>query len=135
MAEYTGSALRVTFAGNEVSGDQRSMTTDETVDVVDKSAGADVARTYLITLEDGTGSYEVLDQTGGTAATDIWQVMDKGAEGTLIWSPEGTASSGLPQHTVNAIVTNRNRETPYDDVVALSFELQFSGVVSDGTVA
>lgn len=130
MAEYTGKNLYVEFASTNVSGDQRTLTASEEMDLVDASAGADVAKSYLTALEDGTAKYEVLDQTGGTAASALWQVLDKGATGTLIWAPEGTATN-KPKHAVLAFVKSREREMPYDDVVVLNFEFQFSGVVTD----
>ena len=130
MAEYTGSTLFLSFAGTTISADYREFSASEEIDLVDASAGADVAKTYINALEDGTASLTLLDQTGGTAATAMWQLMDKGTSGTLIWSPEGTAT-GKPKHTVVAIVSSRERSIPYDDVVELSFEFQFNGVVSD----
>ena len=130
MAEYTGTAMYMTFAGTVISTDFRTFKTSESIDLVDASAGADVAKTYVNALEDGTASLELVDQTGGTAATAMWQLMDKGASGTLIWAPEGTAT-GKPKHTVVAIVSSRDRNTPYNDLAVLSFEFQFNGVVSD----
>jgi hypothetical protein len=59
-------------------------------------------------------------------------VCDKGASGTLIWAPEGTAA-GKPKHQVVAIVKNRSRSMPYDDIVEGKVEFQFSGAVTDGT--
>ncbi|MCC7210133.1 MAG: hypothetical protein IT323_22710 [Anaerolineae bacterium] len=130
MAEYTGTAMYMTFAGTTIHADYREFSASEEIDLVDASAGADVAKTYLTALEDGTASLTLLDQTGGTAATAMWQLMDKGTSGTLIWAPEGTAT-GKPKHTVVAIVSSRERKVPYDDVVELTFEFQFSGVVAD----
>lgn len=130
MAEFTGKNLYLAFDGTAVNADFREFSEDEEVGTVDASAGSDVARTYLTTLEDGTASLTLLLQEDGTAATDPWQLMDKGNEGTLEWGPEGTAT-GKPKHTVNAIVTSRGKSVPYDDVVEMTFNFQFSGVVSD----
>lgn len=130
MAEYTGNDLYLAFKGTTLHADFRTFTTSEAIDLVDASAGADVAKTYLTALEDGTGTVELLDQTGGTAATAAWQLCDKGAEGTLEWGPEGTAT-GKPRHYVNAIVSSRDRNHPYNDVSTLTVNFQFSGVVTD----
>jgi hypothetical protein len=129
MAEYTGKNLYITFDGNVLTGDQRTFTVTETMEVVDASAGADVARTYLTTLEDGSATLELLHQEDGTV---LWGNVDKGTSGTLIWAPEGTAT-GKAKHTVTAIVISREQSMPYDDVVALTIEFQFTGVVSDTT--
>jgi hypothetical protein len=134
MAQYTGKDLYVSFDGQVVGARFRSLKTKEEIDLKDQSAGSDVAKTYLNALEDGDAQLEFLDVAGGTAATALWQVCDKGAEGDLIWAPEGTAS-GKPKHTVNAIVKTREREFPYDDVVSGTITFQFSGAVSDSAYA
>jgi len=132
MAKYTGRNLYATFAGGTITGDQRSLKVSEAIDLVDVSAGADIAKSYVAALEDGTGTLEVLDQTGGTAAAYIWNLLDKGAQGTLVWGEEGTAT-GKPKHSVFALVASRDKEVPYADAVVQTFEFQFSGVVSDAT--
>jgi hypothetical protein len=132
MVDYTGRNLVLKFKGTTISTDFREFSNDEEMGITDVSAGSDTARTYLTTLEDGTASVTTLNQTGGTTATDPWNLMDKGAEGTLEWGPEGTAAT-KPRHYVNAIVTKRSRKFPYDDVVEATFEFQFSGVVTDTT--
>lgn len=129
MTEYTGSQLYVTFGGTVISSRFRSFDADETMALVDKSAGADGAMTYLTTLEDGKGALEVLDGSGGTA---LWAALDKGASGTLVWGPEGT-TAGNPKHSVPAIVSRRRRNTVYNEVVKLTFDFQFNGTVVDGT--
>lgn len=130
MTEYTGSPAYIAFKGTALNSDFRELGNSETIDIVDASAGADVAKTYLTTLEDGTGTLTLLDQTGGTAATAPWQVCDKGQQGTLEWGPEGTAT-GKPRHYVNAIVTSRERPIKYNDVTILTVGFQYSGVVAD----
>jgi hypothetical protein len=134
MTEYTGSALYVAFKGTSLAVDFREFSEDEEIGTVDASAGSDVSRTYLTTLEDGTATLSLVAQAGETAATDPWYLMDKGAEGSLEWGPEGTASN-KPRHYVNAIVTSRGKSIPYDDVVEMSFGFQFSGTVTDAQYA
>jgi len=131
MAQYTGKNLAITFAATTISTRFRKLTVKEDKDLVDQSAGNDVAKTYLTALEDGDASLEFLDVTDGTAATALWNLCDKGVEGSLIWMPEGTAVND-PKHTVNAIVKSRERDFPYDDVVEGKIVFQFSGVVTDG---
>ena len=125
--EYTGKNLYLKFGSTVLSSDFRNFSAAETMDVVDASAGSDAARTYLTTLEDGTASLELVDQTGGSV---LWAAVKKGTGGTLEWGPEGTAG-GKPKHTCYAIVTNRERSMPYADVVVLSVSFQFSGEVAD----
>lgn len=130
MAQYTGSALYLAFKGTVISTRYRSLKTKEEIDLEDQSAGNDVAKTYLTTLEDGDAALDFLDVAGGTAATALWNLCDKGAEGTLEWGPEGTATN-KPKHTVNAIVKSREKTEDYDKPVEGSITFQFSGVVTD----
>jgi hypothetical protein len=127
MAEYTGKNTYVKFGSTVLSTRYRSFEQNEEVGLVDHSAGADVPRTYLTTLEDGTATLETLAEAAGTA---LWNAVDKGTEGTLEFGPEGTAS-GKPKHTVNAIVKSRRRSHVFEDVVKINVEFQFSGVVVD----
>ena len=130
MAQYTGSALYLAFKGTVISTRYRSLKTKEEIDLEDQSAGNDVAKTYLATLEDGDASLDFLDVAGGTAATALWNLCDKGAEGTLEWGNEGTAT-GKPRHYVNAIVKDREKTEDYDKPVEGTITFQFSGVVTD----
>jgi|RifCSPhighO2_12_1023870.scaffolds.fasta_scaffold12849_11 hypothetical protein len=129
MPEYTGKNLYVSFAGTVVSSRFRSFDNDETMAMVDKSAGADGAMTYLNTLEDGKATLEVLDLEQGTA---LWAALVKGAAGTLIWGDEGSAA-GKPKHTVPALVARRRKTTVYNEVVKGNFDFQYNGTVVDGT--
>jgi len=129
MAEYVGSGLYITFGGTVLHSDFRTFETEETVDLVDSSAGADVAKTYLKALEDGTASIELVDQTTGTLA---WAAIKKGSYGTLVWSPEGTAS-GKPKYQGLAYAQSRGRSQPYNDIAVLNASFQFSGTISDLT--
>lgn len=130
MAQYTGTALLVKFKGTTVSTRYRSFKTKEEIDMPDQSAGTDVNKTYLTALKDGDGKLEVLDVAGGTAATDLYNLCVPGAEGTLEWAPEGTAT-GKPRHYVNAISKTREKDFPFDDVVQTNIEFKFSGVVTN----
>lgn len=129
MAEFTGSDLYLKFGSTVLSADFRNFDTDEEVGLADASAGNDTARTYLKTLEDGKATAELVAQTGGTA---LWTAVKKGTEATLEWGDEGTAA-GKPKSTVNAIVMNRKKSRPYDGVVVITVDWQFSGEVTDGT--
>jgi hypothetical protein len=127
MAEYTGKNLYVIFGTTVLDGGSRVFDPTEEIGLVDASAGSAGSRTYITTLEDGRASMELVDQTGDTA---IWGAVDLGVEATLEWAPEGTAS-GKPKHSCNAIVMSRNKRMPYDEVVTITVEFQFSGVVTD----
>lgn len=130
MAQYTGSALVVQFKGTIVSTRYKSFKTKEDIDLSDQSAGADTNKTYLTALKDGDAALNALDVAGGTAATAVYNLCVPGAEGTLEWAPEGTAT-GKPRHYVNALAKKREKNHPFDDVVELDVDFQYSGAVTD----
>lgn len=133
MVHFTGANLYVSFKGTAISGDQTSYNDDEEMGMVDTSAGADAARTYLNTLLDGTAKVTAYFDTTATAATDPYNLCAPGAEGTLIVGPEGTAA-GKPKKTLSSVrVKKRSRKIPYDDNVEMDLEFQYSSAPSDGT--
>jgi hypothetical protein len=131
VAEFTGKNLALTFGGTTLTGNHRTFTGTEEVGLVDASAGSDAARTYLPTLTDGKGTLEVLgdDSAGGPT---WWAAVVPGATGSLVWGEKGS-TAGFPKHTVNAVVSSRKKDAPYDDLVVYTVEFQYSGTVADGT--
>ena len=122
MAEYSGTNLYVIFGSTVLSGDYRRLTTTESMDLVDASAGSDTGTTHVSTLTNGQATYEAVAQTDGTV---MWAAVANGTSGTLEWAPEGTAS-GKQKHTVTAIVSSRENNIGYNDVVTLTVNFQFS---------
>jgi hypothetical protein len=130
MAEMTGNNLYVAFCGTALNTDYRNFGADETGDTVDKSAGADTAKTYLATLSDGSASFDGL-YVGTAHPAESWDMF---AEGTLEWGEQGTtAGSGYPRHYVNAIFNKRSKKSPYNNVIEVSLGWQMSGTITNGT--
>jgi len=135
---YTGKDLYAEFdcpAGTIVlSGDQRSLSVDREVDLVDISAADEGDKSYLATLKDGSAEVEVLDQAG-TALTGLEAALVEGIYGTLIYAPKGTASN-MPKRGFAAFVNSVGIEYPYADVVVYRISFQKSGaVLFSGTAA
>lgn len=128
---YVGKDLYAEFicpAGTiVVTGDQRTLSVDREVDVVDISAADEADKSYLATLKDGSAELEVLDQ-GAIGATGLEAAMPEGTSGTLIYAPKGTAS-GNPKRGFAAIVNSIGVEYPYADVVVYRIGFQKSGSV------
>ena len=129
MAAITGKNLYCKFGSTVLNTDYRSFGSAEDIGLVDASAGADTARTYLTTLTDGNAPLTILIQS---ADTTTWGAVVVGTEGTLEWGEEGTAS-GKMKHTVNAIVMSREKSMTYQDLVVADIRFQYSGAVSDST--
>ena len=133
MAELIGGSALIRWMhpyGTQVlSSDFRKFDQDETVGLVDLSAGNDTSRTYAITLKDGKATGEFVFQQDA-AGTTLWGAVDKGASGTLEWSPQGSAT-GRPKSSVAAIVMSRKKTVPYEEIVAITVDWQFNGAVTD----
>ncbi len=127
IAGFTGSAAYLKFGATELQTYYRTATLNESIDLVDKSAGADASKTYLTALKDGTFTAEVVLPTGGTA---IVAATNVGTSGTILYGPEGTAS-GKPKASVLAIVSSRGRPLTYNDVTTMSVTWQFNGDVTN----
>ncbi len=124
MAHYTGKNLYLSFGGTVLSGDQRTVSWDYTVDTVDVSAGADSDRDYLATLKDATISATFLDNS--TAGSALRRACYVGGTGELIIGPEGTAT-GKPKYACVALVTSFKPEYPYDGEVLFDVGWQRCG--------
>lgn len=127
MAAISGKSLYLLFNGTVIDTDYRSFNPTETIDLLDQSAGSDDNRTYIVSLEDGTASVEMVMQADGTA---VWNACDLGTEGTLEWAEEGTAT-GSERSYVNAIVNERSKTIPYADLIIMNISWQFSGDVTN----
>jgi len=129
MAALTGSGLYVLFGTTELTTDYRSFGATETGGVIDASAGADTARTYLTTLKDGSATLSAVWQTGAAA---LWAAVAPTTSGTLRWGESGS-HQGSPSHSVVAFVTERRLSGGYADLMMADISWQFSGTVVDST--
>ncbi len=91
MAHYSGGDLYIIFAGVVVDTDFRSFNWDDSIDLVEFTAGADTDKSYGTTLRDCSGGLSYVVENGA-AGTAIDGALYIGAQGTLEWGPEGTAS-------------------------------------------
>lgn len=127
-AEFICSAGTITL-----TGDQRTLSVDRSVDLEDITAGDESDKTYLATLKDGTAEIEVLDQAA-TGATGIEAALPEGTSGTLIYGPKGN-TSGKPKRGFAAFVNSISVEYPYSGVVSYRISFQKSGSVLYGGTA
>lgn len=132
---YTGENLVVQwiFSGGTATLDTnfRKVETDEKTDKADKAAGHDTHKSYSPTLLDTTINVSGLDVTRDDAAGSItWVGTEPQAEGTLVWSPAGTAVGKL-KRTVEAMVEERKLTYPYDNLVEIEVDFQAQAQITD----
>lgn len=118
------------WSGGTVSlnGDYRSISTSETVDLADTTAGNDAYRTYIATIKSASIDYSGLFPTN-TAGTALIAALAAGNSGTLVVYPEGTATGNLSR-SYPAIVTGPKLNVPYADVVEISCSFTANGAWS-----
>ena len=131
MPAYRGKDLLVNFDSVDISGDGRSLSYEESADILDDTTYGDDNRTKQAGLLDGSGSYEALDQTG--AWSTAWQAIDPGSSGTMIVYPEGSSSPNR-RTTFTAVIGSRSIDVPYDGLATLSMSFEISGAVVEDTV-
>jgi hypothetical protein len=137
MTRYLGKNLDVKWIDGSgtitISGNQTAFDYTPSIALVDQTAGADTNKTYLTSVKDGKASLSALFHggtvTGGTVTTSR---LAEGTEGTLIWSPEGTAS-GKPKYTIPAISTGAAFSYPFDNKVEFKAEFQQNGARVEGS--
>jgi hypothetical protein len=126
MAAYRGKSVVVTFNSVDISGDGRSISYEESADILDDTVyGAD-NKTKQAGLLDGNGTYTALDTTGAWGAA--WEAMQPGASATLSIQPEG-AGVGLRDVSFTAVIKSRSIDFPYEDLSKLSMSFEISGAV------
>jgi hypothetical protein len=118
--------LQWIYSGGTIAlnADFRTFNYTPSVQLIDQSRGADLAKRYLANLKDGQATLTALNPIGGTA---IAQALVEGASGTLIVGREGTAT-GKPKLTIPAICQGAKFTIPYDNNVELACDFQQNGL-------
>lgn len=130
MAAQAGNAALIEWihsAGTvTISTDFRTSGLNETINLIDESAGADTDAVHINGLKSFSFSIDMVRQTGGTA---LEAVMAVGTGGSVVYSPEGTASANR-KYTLPATVQTFNTSHPYQDIVGQSVTFQGNGAVA-----
>lgn len=131
MPAYRGKDVVVTFNAVDISGDGRSVSFEQSADILDDTTyGAD-DRTKQGGLRDGSGSFEGLDITG--AWSNAWNEIVPGSSATMIIYPEGNAQNNR-RLQFTAVIGTRTLAMPYDDLSTVSMSFEISGGVTEDTV-
>lgn len=126
MAKISGKDLFASFAGTSLGDTIRNFDVSEAQETADATAGADAYRNYVNTMKTIKASCEVVmkDYAGGGSA--LRSLLQPGAEGTLIWGVEGSAT-GKPKKGFLARISQADEGIPFDDVVTISLTFQMAG--------
>ncbi len=113
-----------------LSTDQRTITTEESVDLIDETAGADANKQYIVSYKDGKAGFAGLYQAGGTA---IFSAAPAGQIGTLKYAPDGSVA-GSVLITIPAISNGVKTNSVYNGLVEVSIDWQQNGTKTYGTL-
>ena len=133
MATHTGSEGTVK-AGSNAIGEVRSFSLNITGETIEDTTLGDPARTYKAGLKDGTATVEVFFDEAALSTTDGQGAMDVGSTITLNLYPAGD-TTGTTFYTGTALVTGKTVTSSFDGMVEMSFEVQFTGGITEGDVA
>ena len=132
MSAFAGSALYATWihAGGTVilSGDFRALVENQSVEVIDATAGADSYREKLPYVKDNNVTMTMVSQSAGTV---LLAALAVGTQGTLIYGEEGTAA-GKPKHTHPSFVSQSSINVPFSAVVEISVTFEGSSAPTFG---
>ena len=132
MARLTGTnaVINWIWTGGTVvlNTDYKSISTSESSDMADSTAGNDTYKTQIATIKSASIDYSGL-YPSGTAGTAIIAALAAGNAGTLKVYPEGTAAANLLR-TYPSIVTGPKLSMPYSDVIEISCSFQSNGAWS-----
>jgi len=121
MAEYAGSAMHLDwiYSGGTVSlrADFRTFNWSPTLNWIDATAGQDTYEVLLASY--GTGADITCTLVAQASDSTVLVSLDRETAGTLLFSPEGTAS-GRYKYTIPATSAGPQWSTPFDDVTEIT---------------
>lgn len=111
-----------------INADFKTFVYTPSIQLLDQSRGADVAKRYLANLYDGQATLTTINPVGGTI---ISQALKEGTSGTLIYGREGTVT-GKIKYTIPALSKGAKMTEPFADLVTLDVDFQQNGVRVEG---
>ena len=124
----TGKDLQVVFAGGRITGDFTRFSISETGDQEDLTAGSETVHYYIPKLSDWTGT---LESFFNNATLTVWDSMAINAIGTMVWSPEGTATGSDKFTCTRVIVSGRDQTHPFDGSSVYTVNFQGSAAITE----
>ena len=129
--KYKGSALYVAFLSAtrgtvDLTGDSRTVQVQEQAQRLDVTTRGDSAKRFLNETPEITVTINGLDGTGSGSANWLWDTFNSGDSGTLVWGPDGTASS-YRKKSLAVRLNTKSFNSPYDNAVEWTHEWASDG--------
>lgn len=129
MATHTGNEGVLKIGANTMA-EVKSFAVTESAEVAEDTAKGDDWRTFKTTFKNWTAEIEVHWDETDTAGQGACTV---GAEVALLLYFEGDTTGDI-EHSGNAIITERNIESPDDGIVAMKLSLKGNGALTEAAV-
>lgn len=129
MASFLGTNAYINFNSQTLSTYYRKAKSDESIAMVDKTAGADTHMSHLPALRETKFTVDFV-----LNGVTVWDALVPGTSSTLEWGPLGnTPASGNPKYSATAIVTKRTKDEPYNDIAVCSVEFELQAAWTPAT--
>jgi hypothetical protein len=128
MAFIHGKATFVSIDADDLSSFGTAVEFNRSADAHDVTTFGNNSHRKHGGLKDGTATINgIYDNTASTGPQAVLEPL-LGTVVELIYRPEGTGS-GLPERTVDVLVTTYNESSPVADMVTWTCEVEFDGDV------
>ena len=119
------------YAGGTVNfrNDSRKVNWSPDVETIDTTAGVDTVRSFINSFINATASLSFVDQTNGAGTATA---LAPGTRGTLVISPEGTAT-GKRKIVFPSMSKGAKYSYPFDNIVEVTVEFVATGAYTDTT--
>lgn len=127
MASFLGTNAYINFNSQSIGSVHRKAKSDESIALVDKTAGADTHMSHLAALRETKFTIDFLID-----GVTIWNALTPGTSAAIEWGPEGN-TTGKSKYTSTAIVTKRTKDETYNDITTGSVELELQAAWTPAT--
>ena len=124
MAHYSGNALYMTWDDTVLDTDSRSLDINETLKLIDTTAGADAAESHVIGTKGCTCQITLLYNS--TADATLYQKLYNGNQETLVIGPQGNTAS-YPKYSGTFTLSDFKESVKYGDAIEYTFTLTRTG--------
>lgn len=134
MAKVHGKNVYWSLGGTDLSAFGNATDPERTADSHETTTYGSDSKTYAGGLLDGTCTVGGLYDDGASSTPQTVIEPALGTTVAYVYRPEGTGT-GLPQKTVNVVITKYTESAPVGGMIMWSADLQYTGDVAITTQA
>jgi len=137
MAEFKGSAVKLEFAGTDISGSARTVTISEDpgeAEKIDVTVKDDTERQYLAGFPGGHNTTVTMNALA-LDGSDTIEAVATNTTGTLVVMPEGDVQGAIAVTITAMRLINKEYVVPYDNAVEWNLTFNSETAATYGTNA